>query len=235
MYPQVVIDIHNSFDTASDIILLEAKQILETSYNKSKANQLAEVGFSNTPEYKKYLITQKKIEEADNKIKAINSLKNKFPFNKIIDHETVIKICKKYNLVMGQNSLFKGFIPEKNLKEVANFKKSYESLITFYYRSHVFTGNVTQITKDEYLKNKDSKSFSYEWKSYQKDLMIVAPVEDMIMNGKMVKDFLIQDLPPVPDPVVLMPMTENDIQFYCVISKWGTEASDPDLMNPNMN
>jgi len=45
-----------------------------------------------------------------------------YPLNKFITEEQVKTICHKYNLVCGDVSRFKGFVPEKNLREIESFK-----------------------------------------------------------------------------------------------------------------
>ena len=55
---------------------------------------------------------------------------------------------------------------------------------------------------------------------------MVAPVKDFDMRGKEIKGVEIRNIP-APDPVVLQPVNGG----YLIVSKWGDEASDKDLVN----
>lgn len=234
-YPEIVQLIHKDFENASDVLVAEAKAVLaNTSVSKKKA-LLEEIGFTTTPEYKKYSEQLKQMEDQNTLIGAIVELKQKFPFHKAINLETIIKICKKYNLVYGDSKLYKGFIPEKNAKEIDNFKKSYPKECTRYAKSHLFTGNVEEITEEVYSANVKSPGIIYRYDKVTKPFMIVAPETDMNMTGKMIKDFKVVNRPIPPDPVVLLPVKSKGIQMYLILTKWGDEASDPELSDFTMN
>ena len=40
---------------------------------------------------------------------------------------------------------------------------------------------------------------------------------------------------PVPDPVVMQPVLFNDIEYYLIVTAWGEEASDVEVVNQIMN
>ena len=57
---------------------------------------------------------------------TVKMVARKYPFNKFITEDIVKQICKKYNLVFGDVSQFKGFVPQKNLDEITRFLKNYD-------------------------------------------------------------------------------------------------------------
>lgn len=65
---------------------------------------------------------REKINLSKEQIELVNYYKVQYPFNKFITTEQVEQICKKYGLLYGNVSLYKGFVPEKNLKEIESFK-----------------------------------------------------------------------------------------------------------------
>lgn len=236
-YPEIVQLIHKDFDNASDVLVAEAQAIIaNTSVSKKKA-LLDEIGFTTTPEYQGYVKQLEALQNQHTVIGAIAELKQRFPFHKAINLDAVIKICKKYNLVYGKSELFKGFIPEKNAREIQRFKDSYPNEFTRYGKCHMFmsSNNVTEITKEEYEANVDNPGLIYEYRKVTKPLWIVAPEKDMNMAGKMIVDYKVVNRPIPPDPVVLLPVTAKGIQMYVILTKWGDEANDPILQDYSMN
>lgn len=234
-YSEDILAIHNDFDIASEKLVENANKILQEAYNKRKANILSEIGFTTTPEYKKYLAKQKEQEKASKTIEAINSLKKKFPFNKCIDNDTVTAICKKYNLVFGESTLFSGFIPDKNATEINNFFKSYPTYTVKYIKHHIFTGSTIELSKEDYEENKNNPGYIYQYDKYVKPLYIVAPITDMNIENKYVENYRLKDIPIPEDPTVLLPIRENGLEFFLIVSKWGNESSDELLQDSTMN
>jgi hypothetical protein len=118
----VIEKIHNEFDTASNILLAEAYNILQKQIpHSNKAELLQSIGFKNSREVLEYNKRMKELNDAA--LLSLNILlyKQKYPRNKFITKDQVGKIAAKYNLCIGTISSYTGFVPEKNAREIATF------------------------------------------------------------------------------------------------------------------
>lgn len=217
--------VHNEFFTASEEILKQAQNILLQS-KASKAKRLLSFGFHNSKDViESQDFTKKKI-IAD----VITKYQASHPFNKVITNEAVSKICDKYNLLRGEIHRFKGFVPEKNLKEMENFNcpEGYQ----------IYSGDYGQILLGRYKTRQVAEEAFEEFERQGKfpepitlpyyKMRICAPVKDMeVRQSDQIKDRVI-----VPDPIILWPI-ENDC--WLIVTAWGDEASDPDVVNQIFN
>ena len=123
-YPAEVLEIHNEFNTAADKLLEEANQLLKEGEKKDfeKVDRLKSLGFVKANQVAELEPIRQKIELTKEQVELINYYKVQYPFNKFITTDQIESICKKYGLVYGDVSLYKGFVPEKNLKEIESFK-----------------------------------------------------------------------------------------------------------------
>ncbi len=123
-YPKIVQEIHREFDIAGDKLIEEANIILGNTpkINESKVDLLKSLGFTQTKELVKAEEVKRQVEFTQKQLEAVNYYRREYPFNKFITEVQVQIICKKYGLVCGDVSKYQGFVPEKNLKEIANFK-----------------------------------------------------------------------------------------------------------------
>lgn len=123
-YPPIVEEIHNEFYNAADKLLEEAKQILKDAEVKDveKGQRLKKLGFIKAQQVNEseQIIEQTKLSQKQ--IELISYYSQHYPNNKFITQQQVKEICEKYNLVLGQVEWYKGFVPEKNLLEIENFK-----------------------------------------------------------------------------------------------------------------
>lgn len=234
-YPKVVEEIHNEFFLASVNLLKEAECILKKSENESlkKGNRLLDIGFGETKEAKE---TSKLNAELSIKAKArdyILKYQNKYPLWRFIDGNHVNEICDKYNLVCGEIGQFKGFVPNMNLKEIEQFNeiKNEDKIYDIW-----SIGVVNEYIGQRLFDNGESAN---QWKSlYKKEkieqgLMICAPLKDMKVDEdkyERIKNLITRKLE-APDPIVLKPI----IGGYLIVTAWGDEASDPDVINPINN
>ena len=70
----------------------------------------------------------------------------------------------------------------------------------------------------------------------KKSFIIAAPPKDFdIQDMKIEKFKLVENVIPVPDPVVMQPVLFNDKEYYLIVTAWGEESSDADVVNQNMN
>jgi hypothetical protein len=123
-YPKEVLEIHHEFFTAADKLVSEANVILENAAKQdiTKVSRLEKFGFkqANQVTELKPLIEAAKLSEEQ--LQLLKDYSMKYPNNKFITEEQVKAICYKYNLVCGVVGRYKGFVPEKNLKQIEDFK-----------------------------------------------------------------------------------------------------------------
>lgn len=124
LYPEDVLAIHKEFDTASDRLLAQANEILEKAkqFDAGKVDLLIKLGFTQANQVSEYKPVIEKAKLSESQIKLVKYYKARYPLNKFITEEQVMEICYKYNLVCGDISRFKGFVPSKNLQQIASFK-----------------------------------------------------------------------------------------------------------------
>jgi hypothetical protein len=270
---EIIEEIHESFFTEVDKLLQAAKISNSLDTDKQalieKCERLKQIGFTNTKEVKEAetelarLEQLKKDNEAKkNLIEAINYFTMKYPAYKFITEDSVRKICEKYNLIYGEISRYTGTVPDKNLKQLEDFKVLEEDeCYVLEERTRGFFMDATERTmRKEYRtfeKYKTSKE-PKEPKEQQPDayllhlqmmqasnfhvrtidmkcpLEIAAPQSDFNMTGMEVKNHKIQKID-IPDPVVLKPVIFNNMKYYLIITAWGIEASDEIVVNQRMN
>lgn len=252
---ELIAEIHNEFNSASDRILMEAQKILST-VNYEKAKRLANVGFENAREAKELNFVNSETAQ------LIERYQIKYPNNKFIDFETALAICKKYNLVMADVKRYTGFVPEKNLREIENFSCNYtdESIITvavkYQNSKFLLIPPFAQSKINRELRKKVYFSFESDWaaksiihRKFQEEtgcqvyeslgaeyaiiegLQICAPKSDMNLNGLSNVSGKIFGSKHVPDPVVLQPVKGG----FLIVTAWGDEASDELVVNEKMN
>jgi len=143
-YSDIIEQIHREFETASDRLVTEAEQTIKQSEENikntddkkdllEKSKRLQNLGFNQSNQVSEAKITEDEISDNESKIKkskedteTVLYYKKNYPDYKFITEEQVETICKKYNLVCGENSRYSGFVPEKNLKEIEKFIKKYK-------------------------------------------------------------------------------------------------------------
>ena len=246
--PQVVIaEIHESFDTASEKLLNEAKAILNGSYDIEKGERLKKIGFTSAKKAVEATELVDKKQKNEELAKLIEYYQLHYPNNKFITEEKVKEICQKYGLLCGETKYYKSDVPEKNLSEIENFKlkESEMTKVTYgWFKYH--SGNMRGYYIPCYSKD-NSGSYGYlrssgwgeslvlmpETESYhfdKPDFKICASVKDFDTKNMRIEDGYKLNLN-LPDPIVLQPVKGG----YLVVSKWGLEAEDKDLVNEKMN
>lgn len=276
-YPKIVKEIHEEFMTAGDKLLNKANSILESLKikDKEKIEALKAFGFVQTKQVQDTKEVEKKINEQKRISDAVSHFRVEYPNYKYITTEIAEKICKKYSLVLGSVSLYKAFVPQKNLDDIARFmlaypKDNYVYVEVKYSLSPYQLDRVRIITEKEYLKKTQSSDADNKtpapstklntigalanpqsmmqninqhqlriqpvYSKEQATLAICAPLKDMdTANMKLEGVRLVKDIP-IPDPVVLLPKNHsNGIEGYLILTAWGDEASDPMVVNEQMN
>lgn len=261
LYPDEIQQIHNEFECASDKLLKEANEIIAegSKVDVSKLNRLEALGFKQANNVKETKQLVEKVKLSEEQVKTIQYYKEQYPFNKFITEEQVEIICKKYNLVCGGVDRYKGFVPEKNLKEIEGFKlkdsekglyadngmffhnaemRNYESSMGTY--QHIF--KIGEKNRDNYAFQKQP----HDRRFYSSDRLNIFGYMD---RGD-VRFSLIDPLhicAPIKDMDISGMDLNNGYKLakhipdpvvlhqvkggYLVLTKWGAEASDPILLN----
>jgi len=235
VYPKIIQEIHREFDIAGDKLIEEANIILGNTpkINENKIELLKSLGFTQTNELVKAEKVKKQIEFTQQQLEAVNYYRREYPFNKFITEKQVQAICQKYGLVCGDVSRYKGFVPEKNLKEIANFKLKEKDVQ--YYRTYfgMFGSNITHEEYSEHIALFSKKNYSSIHRvSYHNSIgkyKICAPLKEMDTMNMLITDGY--KLEHIPDPIVLQPVQHG----YLILSAWGDEASDEIVVNEIFN
>lgn len=123
-YPEVVQRIHHEFNTAGETLLKQAQQILNGNVvDELKVKRLQAVGFNRANDVQKWNKIKLTKEIAD----FVQYYEHNYPLNKFITEEQVIAINKKYNLVCAPIEMYKGFVPDFNLRQIESFFVKKES------------------------------------------------------------------------------------------------------------
>ena len=229
-YNQVIEQIHHEFNTAGDQLLQEAIGILADSKlkDKHKGKLLARLGFVNTPQAKETLDAERAEKQAEETANLVHYYSQKYPFNKFINEEAVKKICSKYNLVCGDVSLYKGFVPADKLEIISNFKISYsDTKMTVW--SIGICGDYKGIEKKDGGEDAIRYTSLYKKEMRVEGLKICASLKDMDVTGMRLSGYNL--IKHIPDPVVLQPCKGG----YLIVCAWGDEASDEIVVNPIQN
>lgn len=204
---ELIEDIHNEVYSAHDLLLKEAKAILEIPIDESKVQdyqKLMNLGFNSEKNISEYKQEVKKIEDSKKIKSTIEYYSFKYPFNKFINEDSVIRICQKYGLLLTDVNRFIGSIPETNQKEIINFKVDKKDLTYSYSKDSEYTTGT--------------------------GLFIIATRDQLNMKSARVQGHKLVDIVK-EDPIVLQPVKEG----YLIVSAWGVEASDKEVQNPRFN
>ena len=260
---EIVEQIHTEFHTASDKLVEMATEIISEE-EKNKLAMLNACGFNSVPETVKLKEKELELKLTDGSRGAIAKYRVLYPAHKFISQQAVTAICEKWNLVQGSVDKFKGFVPRKNLQEISSFLEKHPlSGKLFTYGDKIINlGDNYKIRKEgTYLhifwcgKGSDPSGREYHFQCnpdspdrfyshgvingeyidatrgprlIRTGLQICAPLKDMNTKGMRVRNHKLEDF---PDPVVLYPVAEG----FIIITAWGDEASDPEVVNQQMN
>jgi hypothetical protein len=152
---ELIEQIHNEVYSAHDLLLKEAELVLQKPIDESKAQDyqnLIKLGFNNEKNIKEHKEEVQKIEESKKTKQTIEYYSFKYPFNKFINEDSVVRICQKYSLILTNVDRFIGGIPEKNQKEIINFKVDKIDLPHLYTKESEYVNGTTLLiiaTKDQ--------------------------------------------------------------------------------------
>jgi hypothetical protein len=146
---------------------------------------------------------------------------------------SINRICTKYGLKHGEVYLYEGEVPDKNLSEIENAKIDEKDRV--YSANSEYSSGKTFMSKkeyDEYRNSNHSYPRYYGWDTL--GFIIAAPRKDFRASAHEVDNQIIEKPAPL-DPIVMMPVIFMKKVFYLIISAWGDEASDPDVVNKTFN
>jgi len=228
-----------------------------------KSERLKKLGFVNTPFVHDNEEKIKKLAEFKRKANLVKYYTDNYPFLKFITEEEFDVICKKYDLIYAPANSYRKDIPEKNLIEIENAQpiKSKDAVPVFYTYNLKFFSYVPQEVIEFFSTLKTDKPLSgdntlrdicpikYEGKYLYEvsgisheaidktGLFIAAPPSHFDLTGltensnKMGFFKVITSKPESKDPIVFR-YVNGGIQ---ILSKWGKEAEDENLVNPINN
>lgn len=232
---ELVEEIHRAFNTEGDRLLCEAKQILAKDVDDkiTLSNRMASLGFKQAKgavEGAKLREERRKSQELARLIQHYSTL---YPQNRFINEEGVTRICDKYNLICGEVEKYIGSIPEKNLREIENFKVKDEDVqwVTTSYsvwgsNKHKISHEIAKMRFEHREQNTDYRLTSVVDKE---GFQICAPMHDFDTKDMEIKNRRLAQV--VPDPVVLQPVNGG----YLIVSAWGPEAKDSEVISERKN
>lgn len=245
--PKVTVKmIHDEFDSAVDQLINKIINYNESSIENRR--KLKSMGFSASKPVSESEVLLREIDHQKSASENAHYHKANYPFNKFITHSLVADICKKYGLLFGEASRYIGDIPEKNIKEITDFKLREDDILKYecgwheqYNYTDPRTGNTYMMFKPIgektntsvwgyccYPGGYDFTSASLSTTSVPaggQEMRICAPQKSFNMNRFEVSadGFTLS----AKDPIVLQPVKGG----YLIVSKWGDEASDEALLN----
>lgn len=245
---QIIAEIHNEFDSASEKLLQEAKSLI-SGINTNKADRLKNLGFSIAKPVKETEQARQLKAKNDELAKKVSYFAQWYPHNKFITEEAVKAICEKYGLVFGDASYYKGDVPEKNVKEMESFvlrkeDMNRESELDWFSQALAFQlmsqsrglrrnplSSLVELTPSypSYSDFEKSQKSDREPRYIKPPFKICAPESDFDMTKLSRKGHKVELN--IPDPIVLQPVSGG----YLIVTKWGLEASDELVVNEKGN
>lgn len=226
----IVEQVHNDFKSIQDELIRCFQDKLENVNEETieRQKRLSKFGFTNTPQSE---IASKEmgIKLKNNELKTIKEtyeyFKQKYPLNKWISHESAIELCKKYGLVLGDTERFISDVPEKNLRDIEDFKFNEEDGIYCLIYHGKYSSDRREVSFNEYKNNTRVDYFHYGEVGFK----IIALQKDFDMRGMELNGGEI--VPKIQeDPIVLKPVW-GKVRGYLIVTAWGDEALDPIVSN----
>jgi len=256
-YSKKIQRVHDGFNHAADALLEQVKKLVDRNAPENKINRLKGIGFKSVKQVKENMFQEWNLTDQMQLVAASNQYKVDFPGFKFITYKQAAELCKKYKLVIGAISEFTGFVPEKNLQQIEEFRDNF--------RDKIFTPHhITRITLYSHASSKENHARLRTWQeenpfvigrtsnsklsekifgdAFQisnieselspSSFQIAAPKGDFIDTGKKTVGHVLMNMMVIskdPDPIVMYPVDMG----YIIITAWGDEASDPIVNHHN--
>lgn len=204
-------EIHRDVYSAQEALLEEAKRIINKPIIEDEnkiAENLARIGFKNAKNIKSVEKKRKEREEQQKLKELIEYYNRTYPLNKFITEDMVETICNKYKIYLASSEDYIGEIPEKNQKEILNFRVKSKDLRETPFVTDEF-GNTYFIGMGEDM--------------IYKDFAIMAPENKLNMKGKIKHGHALI----TEDPIVLRAVKGG----FLIVTSWGLEAGDELVVN----
>lgn len=255
-YPVIVQKIHNEFMMSAEKSLLDAMEYIKLNNIDPKADRLSKIGFNSVPIVAKNLDIKRKIDLNIKEIDIINKYQKKYPEYRFITEQNVINICKKYNLILGGISLFKGFVPNENLIDIEIFMNKYDfsNMWITQRTNRILDMSNYKIRGDinyEHFYHKKSGDYVFQRNTgdltfYSRGTVNGEYFDCSVTNDGHLERVTLQICAPIkdmdtksmtlkdyklikniPDPVVLQPVPGG----YLIVTAWGDESEDELVKN----
>lgn len=200
---------------------------------REKAGFLRSIGFKNSIATKLYAA----IADSSQVIDDYN--RNYGGQYKFILEPQLERVCEKYNLYVRNVDYFLGDIPEKNIKEIMNFKIRLSDLPIHDQLSNQIRGFISEKTHSSFNIGPKMLSISDFSRFNLGQLLKIASVKSLLSDEafKESNQRIIGNIEILPknqvdlDPIVLC----KTIHGYLIITAWGDEANDELVLNEKMN
>ena len=266
-------DLYKSKESTIEDLTLELESFRES--NKTiydKIEKLNQFGFTNTPSSNKLkdelaskeLEINTKIESIQIDIDSKKELENliadyniKYPGFKFIDKETMVSIMEKYQLILGDTSLYCKEIPDKALGLISSFSKhilNNNKCIYKVYSRSIMLSRYASLKIGNYTPKSDRYSYNDEVKTITtSNLKMIAPnshfkiptlefenkefpIYKLNKNRELeltVDEYnkAIQKANEVLDPIAVLEVKRG----YIIIDAWDEEANIPEIQNGLLN
>lgn len=219
-------EIHTAFDTSGERLVREAKELLENATEKNlndKHKMLIETGFTGNELVKQ----MKRLEEQTTQAKDIMSCYNHMNgLYKVITLAEIAAITLKYKLCMGSNRFYKGDIPEKNLKDIIQFKKQIQRKMEFFQANTRICAFENDFIEGADFDIKEGKKVQKITIFKREDPIVLYPCRGQLSYSNTTMSRTVWET-----------QTESVIneKYWYVVTAWGPEASDPKIINQTNN
>lgn len=225
---EIIAEIHNDFDTATERLLQQAKRIISRPHVEitSRSERVNKLGFTSSRPSKIGEKVVRKYQMMEQFVKDQQYFQLHYPNYKFIIEDEVKRLCEKWGLLFGDAANYIGDIPEKNIEEIEKFRLREEDHVP---KKSSLSDFDIELMRSYFLFSSTPREDKQETKFHQPPFKICAPVKDFNTQGMIMKDGY--KLEYIPDPIVLQPVKGG----YLVVSKWGAEANDESLVNEILN
>lgn len=235
METNINLQIQRDVYSAHDVLLEEAKRSIENAveYDQEEYErlmQLQNIGFRQAQQVKAFAEAEEKKESAERLKERIAYYEMEYPLNRFINEDSVKTICEKYGLVLTTVYSYIADIPEKNQKEIVNFRVKnrdvrYPSEVLGWMGGLMFQ-NIFVPRYNHWDEAEIAQKLQQEMLDSKVPLengLIIAPKDKLDLRGKTQDGHIMK----IDDPIVLQPVKEG----YLIVSSWGFEASDELVVN----
>lgn len=231
---QIVEEIHHAFYTSAEQMVADRSNdlTLDDERKIEKARRLGHLGFGVSSDLINSLNKSHASKQHARFEEAVNYFKLKYPLYKLITIESVERICKDYGLVYSSVKNYIGSVPDRNLEEMERFKVNEEDAGW----CRIFLDSRTGVTHETLCDHSKVRKEFFIYQGFRPEpLHIAAPAKDFNQKGLELSRVKLVPKVVVEDPIVLQPVYYNGVRHFLIVTAWGPEASDSDIVNEIYN